>query len=126
MNKVIIISLSGKAYQLEENAHDKLQAYLSEAEKRLANDPGKSEIISDLERALADKCERFLSSAKNVITEREMEELLKEMGPVESSAEGGEKPAEPQKEKPQDGVKRLYRIKEEGYFAGVCAGLAAY
>ena len=55
-----------------------------------------------------------------------MEELLKEMGPVESSSEGGEKPAEPQKEKPHDGVNRLFRIKEDGYFAGVCAGLAAY
>jgi len=124
MNKVITISLGGRAYQLEEGAHDKLRSYLDEAARRLAADPGKDEILSDLERALAEKCERFLSPAKNVVAAAEMEQILKEMGPVESSAEG-EAPAE----KPKAAMahaKRLYKLKEEGFFSGVCAGLAAY
>lgn len=126
MNKVIIISLNGKAYQLEEGAHDKLRGYLDEAARRLAGDPGKAEILSDLERALAEKCGRFLSPTKNVVSEPEMDQLIKEMGPVENSAEEGAKPEESRKEAKPAGIKRLYRLKEEGFFSGVCAGLAAY
>ncbi len=126
MNKVITVNLSGKAYQLEEGAHNNLRAYLDEAARRLAADPGRAEILSDLEQALAEKCERFLSPPKNVVTEPEMDALLKEMGPVESSAGGEAKAEEQPKAARSAGVKRLYRLKEEGFFTGVCAGLAAY
>jgi phage shock protein PspC (stress-responsive transcriptional regulator) len=124
MNKVITVSLSGRAYQLEEGAHAKVRAYLDEAARRLAADPGKAEILADLELALSEKCGRYLSPAKNVVTDGEMDAVLKEMGPVESSSGEEAAPERPKETRP--GVKRLYRIKEEGVFAGVCAGLAAY
>jgi phage shock protein PspC (stress-responsive transcriptional regulator) len=126
MNKVIIISLSGRAYQVEENAHVKVSAYLDEAARRLAKDPGKAGILADLELALAEKLERFLSPAKNVVAETEMDAVLKEMGPVESSSDGEEKPAERPGAAAPARAMRLYRLREEGFFSGVCAGLAAY
>ena len=51
MNKVVTIDLNGRAYQLEESGFDALRAYLDDAEVRLADDPGKAEIIADLEQA---------------------------------------------------------------------------
>lgn len=125
MNKVITVSLGGRAYQLEEGAHDKVRAYLDEAARRLASDPGRAEILSDLELALAEKCGRYLSPARNVVAEPEMEQILKEMGPVESSSGGEEKREEKAGPAPAR-IKRLYRLKDEGFFTGVCAGLAAY
>lgn len=124
MNKVITVSLGGRAYQIEEGAHEAVKAYLDEAARRLASDPGKAEILSDLELALAEKCERFLTPAKNVVSAEEMGRIIKEMGPVEGSAGEAPKPAE--KPAAHGRVRRLYRIKDEAVISGVCSGLAAY
>ena len=123
MNKVITVSLGGRAYQIEEGAHEALRAYLDEAGRRLAADAGKAEILSDLELAIAEKAERYLSAAKNVVSAAEMAQIVKEMGPVEGSG-AEEKPAG--KPAAPGRARRLYRIREEAIVSGVCAGMAAY
>ncbi|HTW96381.1 MAG TPA: PspC domain-containing protein [Candidatus Methylomirabilis sp.] len=125
MNKVITINLNGRAYQLEEQGYAKLQKYLAEAAQHLATDPDKDEIITDLEQAVAEKFDRVLNAGKNVVTEKEIDQAIEEMGKVEGQAE--EKKAEPSVEKkPETKVKRLYRLREGAIIGGVCAGLAAY
>jgi phage shock protein PspC (stress-responsive transcriptional regulator) len=120
MNKVIIINLGGNAYQVEEPGFDKIHSYLQNALLELADNPDRDEIKLDLERAIGEKMKRFLNPHKTVVSTSEIEEILKEMGPV-----GGE--AEPAHETSvQDKIKRLYRIREGSILAGVCAGLAAY
>ena len=123
MNKVITINLNGRAYQLEEDGYQVLQAYLQAAEQKLNDDPDKREIMSDLEQAISEKLERFLRTGKNVVSKHEAEEVLKEMGPVEGETQAGEQSAG---QSGQQTHKRLYRIREGAMFAGVCAGLAAY
>jgi phage shock protein PspC (stress-responsive transcriptional regulator) len=126
MNKVIIINLNGRAYQVEEEGYAKLKDYLSEASEQLQNDPDKAEIISDLEQALAEKLERNLSSNKNVITTAEAEAVIKEMGPVQSASENVQDNGSEKEERPSEPSKKLYKIPEAGIIRGVCAGLAAY
>ncbi len=125
MNKVITINLNGKAYQLEEDGFAKLKAYLAEAASRLENDPDKDEIIADLERAVAEKLDRLLDPNKTVVTDKEVDEVIKEMGPVEGESKetnGGNEDAK----KSSTETKRLYKIREGKMIAGVCNGLAAY
>jgi phage shock protein PspC (stress-responsive transcriptional regulator) len=91
MQKVITVSLNGIAYQLDENAYAQLHAYLDAAARALAANPDSSEIVADLEQAIAEKCTRFLSPHKNVVKAAEIEQVLREMGPVdgEDAASGG-------------------------------------
>lgn len=126
MKKIITISLAGNAYQLEEDAHIMLQDYLAAAAKSLAGDPGNEEILSDLERAFGEKCDRVISPGKNVVSGTETERFVNEMGPVQSSSSEDARPEDAAKSAPQAERRRLYRLKEEGYLFGVCAGLAAY
>jgi phage shock protein C len=133
MQKVIIINLNGNAYQLDEDAYDALRLYLDNAAAQLASNPDKTEIVADLEQAIAEKCMRFLAPHKTVVTRLEIEQVLKEMGPVEGSpgaADAGTS-ADTGKEKGKsagtaDAAKRLYRIRETGMIAGICAGIGAY
>jgi phage shock protein PspC (stress-responsive transcriptional regulator) len=83
MQKVITVSLNGIAYQLDENAYAQLHAYLDAAARALATNPDSSEIVADLEQAIAEKCIRFLSPHKNVVKAAEIEQILQEMGPVD-------------------------------------------
>lgn len=125
MEKVIAINLNGRAYQLEEAGFDALRTYLDEAGARLASNPGKSEIIADLEQAIAEKCDRLIGMNKNVIGAAEITRIIAEMGPVEGEAHAGTE--EEKKESAHaNAPKRLYRIEEGRIIWGVCTGLAAY
>ena len=129
MNKVITVNLNGNAYQLEESGYVALHEYLANAEVKLKDNPDLSEIMADLEQAIADKCNKQLTPNKNVITNAEIEQILKEMGPVEADADGGEESEHQKKSQERGGgsaPKRLYRIREGGKIAGVCKGLAVY
>ncbi len=130
MNKVITINLNGRAYQLEESGYAVLRQYLEQAAAKLGENPDKDEIMADLEQAIADKCGNFLNSHKTVVTEKEVELVIKEMGPVDDMKENkeGEEKDEKKSEKSSDKntPKRLYQIREGAVFTGVCNGIAAY
>ena len=76
MQKVITINLNGNAYQLEETAFGLLRVYLDGAELQLKDNPDKAEIISDLEQAIADKCNRVLGAQKTVVTTAEVKQII--------------------------------------------------
>src|ERR1700723_890500 len=84
MNTVIIINLNGNAFHLEESGYQSLRTYLERAQAQLKDNPDRVEIMADLEQAIADKCAHFLLPHKNVLTAVEIDEVLKEMGPVQS------------------------------------------
>ncbi len=144
MRPVISVSLNGRAYQLEDDAHAALARYLDSAARALAGNPDQAEILADLEQAIADKCARFLNPHKTVVVRGEMEQVIGEMGPVDpgaasdtresgvppdaharggaaagagSTAAGETGPAAP---------KRLYQISDGALISGVCKGIAVY
>lgn len=136
MHKVIMINLNGNAYQVEESGYDSLSAYLDSAEAQLKDNPDSAEIISDLEQAIAERCRNFLGPQKSVVTSSEVDQIIREMGPVdadagETTSDGGSQAkqstnaGEKTHSSPQP-PKRLYRIREGKMIEGVCTGLAAY
>ncbi len=147
MNKVTTVNLNGTAYQLEESGYEALQDYLNSAAATLAGNPDREEIINDIEQAIGEKFRCLLSAHKNVITSKEVDAVIREMGPVEGSvAEGagagaasqasaaGATGAAGNAEAGAPGaqaagakrVHRLYRLNEGAMFSGVCSGLAVF
>ena len=134
MNTVIIINLNGNAFHLEEPGFQSLRAYLERAQAQLKDNPDKAEIMADLEQAIADKCAHFLRPHKNVLSAAEIDEIPKEMGPVQSenAADTSTAASDPPNAGPKIGTapagapKRLYQIREGAMLSGVCTGLAAY
>ena len=132
MNTVIIINLNGNAFHLEEPGFQSLRAYLERAQAQLQDNPDKTEIMADLEQAIADKCAHFLRPHKNVLTAAEIDDVLKEMGPVQTDgaasagASSAEQPHVGTKSSTGAAPKRLYQIREGAMLSGVCTGLAAY
>ncbi|HVW82622.1 MAG TPA: PspC domain-containing protein [Candidatus Paceibacterota bacterium] len=120
MNKVVTISLAGRAYELEEAGYDALRRYLDSARAALSGDPDLEEIMRDLEAAIAEKLSARMRPGENVARGGDVEAALAEMGPVGGKAPEGAAHA-------QSGTpKKLYRLPEAGWIWGVCAGLAAY
>ena len=140
MRPVITISLNGNSYQLEQEGYEALRAYLATAEARLADNPDKAEILADLEQAIAEKCAGYLNPHKSVVTCEEVQQVIREMGPVDGGAEAqasGAPHAEGAAQsppgsstgvgpRPPGAARRLYQIREGAMISGVCNGLAAY
>jgi len=151
MNTVIIVNLNGIAFHLEEPGFQTLRAYLDRALSQLSANPDKAEIMADLEQAIADKCSQFLGPHKNVLTAAEIDDVVRQMGPVQSesaeategTAPDGADPAKAgatpssspgstqhtgtaQSASPGPSVRRLYQIREGAMISGVCTGIAAY
>ena len=122
MERVVTINLNGNPYQLDESAYDALRAYMGRAEASLADNPDRAEIVRDLEQAIADKAGAYLGAHKSVLSGAEMTAILNEMGPVE----GEPREAPNDSGKSGDARKRLYRVREGAWIAGICSGLAAY
>ena len=124
MRKVTTVSLNGTAYQLEDAAYEAVRAYLDNA--------GRAEILSDLEQAIADKCDTFIGKQKNVVLVHEARQILQEMGPVDGAADAGEwdaaaaSPGSPPSQANTPRRKRLMRLPSWGMVGGVCAGLSAW
>ena len=140
MNKVITINLGGNAYQLEEGGYDTLRAYLETAAAKLQGNPDRDEILSDIERAIAEKFRALLASHKTVVETKEVAAVLAEMGPIEAepgeaadsgdagaaSGASGQKTARENAAETSGSPRRLYRIPEGAMIAGVCNGIAAH
>jgi len=143
MRPVISVSLNGRAYQLEDDAHAALAEYLDSAARELAGNPDQAEILDDLEHAIADKLERCLNPHKTVVIRSEIEQVIREMGPVDSGVAGasphdsgpaGEAPAGSgtaagagsSREPDEPASKRLYQISDGALISGVCKGISVY
>ena len=128
MQKVISINLNGNAYQIEEHGYDALVSYLETAQRQLRDNPDRAEILADLEQAIAEKCQRFLTAHKTVVSAGEVDQIIKEMGPVDGAAGSGSGAATGTASAgaPTGAPRRLYRIVDGAMIAGVCNGLGAY
>jgi len=131
MNKVISISLNGNAYQLEEAGYDALQQYLQRAQAALKDNPDKTEILSDLEQAIADKFSKYLRPHKNVVTSDEVTQVIKDMGPVDTgtASDATDQPDESTGQSSTtntDAPKRLYQIRDGAMISGLCKGVSVY
>lgn len=134
MRKVTTINLNHNACQVEEEAFELLRQYLDDAERALAGNPDRAEVMADLEQAIADKCRLALGPYKSVVSEAQIRTILQEMGPVEGGNASAAEPASdatgtassPTSSAPRP--RRLYRILdgEKWTLTGVCNGLAAY
>jgi phage shock protein PspC (stress-responsive transcriptional regulator) len=123
MQTVIQVSLSGhsKAFQLEEEAYKALHAYFERARARLGRDPDHEEVLRDLEQSIGEKLGHSLRPENRVISRREVEVVLDEVGAV-NTGNGEATAGAAQADRPR----RLCRIEEGKWFFGVCTGLAAY
>jgi len=121
----ITASLNGITLQFDEAAFARLEAYLDDARRTLADNPDQAEILADLEQAVADQCRRRLPPERQVVTLAELEPALEEIGsvqvPDDSPVPGpGPGPA------PRGARRQLEQVSEGALISGVCLGLARY
>ncbi|MBT8234632.1 MAG: PspC domain-containing protein [Bacteroidia bacterium] len=128
MNKTVNINLANVLFHIDEKAFQKLQRYLEAIKRSFAGTMGSEEIIADIEARIAELFQEKMESDRQVVTLKEVEEVITIMGQPEDymvdddlfEDKTTDGPA------PSGRVKKLYRDIDNKYIGGVCAGLEHY
>ena len=127
MNKTVNINLAGVFFHIDEDAYSKLQHYLEAIKRSFANTPGYDEIIADIEARIAELFSEKIKTERQVISSREVDEVITVMGQPEDYMVDEEIFEDQSYESPKRrSRKQLYRDCENAYVGGVSSGLAHY
>jgi phage shock protein PspC (stress-responsive transcriptional regulator) len=129
MNKTVNINLAGIFFHIDENAYLKLQRYLEAIRRSFTDSQGQSEIISDIEARIAELFSERVKHDKQVIGNKEVDEVISIMGQPEDYLVDDEifedEPKESYKRKSTPS-KKLFRDTDNSYIGGVSSGLGHY
>ena len=80
MKMTVNINLGGYAFNLDDDAYERLRQYMKRLEKEFSGEPGATEIMSDIEGRISELFRGKLSSYKQVITMKDVEEVMAILG----------------------------------------------
>ena len=127
MNKTVNINLAGIFFHIDENAYSKLQRYLEAIKRSFTDSQGRSEILLDIEARIAELFNERIKDEKQVISIKEVEEVITIMGQPEDYVVDEEIfEDEPQPSSSRKSTRRLFRDTENAYIGGVSSGLGHY
>ena len=128
MNKTVDINLANVLFHIDEKAFQKLQRYLEAIKRSFAGTMGSEEIIADIEARIAELFQEKLESERQVITLKEVDEVIAIMGQPEDYMVDDDlfEDKTTTGAAPSGRVKKLYRDIDNKYIGGVCAGLEHY
>lgn len=133
MNKTISINIGGFVFNIEEDAYQKLYQYLTSIKKNFTTEDEREEIMHDIELRIAEIFQATLSATKQVILDKDIEQMIEIMGRPEdyvSDEFQGEQEkknsAKSESYYQNTSSRRLFRDTENATLGGVCSGLAHY
>ena len=83
MNKTVNINLAGTFFHIDEDAYLKLQRYLEAIKRSFTDSQGRNEIIADIEARIAELFNERVENDKQVVSIKEVEEVITIMGQPE-------------------------------------------
>lgn len=128
MNKTVNINLANILFHIDEEAYNKLQHYLQAIKRSFSGTPGSDEILGDIEARIAELFRDKMANERQVITLKEVDEVIAIMGQPEDYQIDGEIFEDRPKTKTTipNRIKKLYRDIDAKYIGGVCSGLEHY
>ena len=127
MNKTVSINLGGLVFHIDEDAFQKLSHYFDAIKRSLSNTKGQEEIINDIEMRVGELVAEKHKSDKQVISIKEVDEIISIMGQPEDYRIDDEEPKNTTSNfETLKRDKKLFRDKDEAVIGGVLAGLGHY
>jgi phage shock protein PspC (stress-responsive transcriptional regulator) len=139
MKKTLSINLANTVYNIDEDAYQILQDYFEGLRIHFKNEKDSDEIMTDIEARFSELFNERLRYGMQVITQKEVMEIIAIMGnpnEIETQSEESTETNEDKKEPSETAAegdngsqkiqKRLYRDIETGYIGGVAAGISQY
>jgi phage shock protein PspC (stress-responsive transcriptional regulator) len=124
MKITVSINLGGYSFNIDEDAYAELKKYLRNLELHFAGEESSSEILSDIETRMAELFRTKLTSYKQVIDMKDVQQVISILGSPEDISDNEGPTLRDKFSAP--GYHRMYRDPDHRVIGGVCAGIAAY
>ncbi|MEQ9063648.1 MAG: PspC domain-containing protein [Vicingaceae bacterium] len=129
MKETVNINVSGVVFHIDVDAHQVLKDYLEKIRSFFNNSEEREEIMADIEARIAELFGARINEQKQVISKRDVEDIMQIMGRPEEFApeEDGSDQGQQRPFEPHGKIrKRLFRDPEDRVLGGVASGIAAY
>ncbi len=125
MKKTVTMGLGGRNFTIDEDAYNRLDAYLNAYASTLQTD--KDEVMEEIEMRVADLLREKLSG-REVADITMVEEIARQLGlpDAENAGKGQHAPEDGCGEDGCRAVHKFYRDTDDRKIGGVCGGIAAY
>lgn len=124
MKKTFSVNLGKRVYNVDEDAYLRLKEYLDRIEGYFSDQKEREDILNDIEMRISELFTEKLNPAGQVITLRDVEEVIKVMGDPREISGSDEHTGASQER--SSGPRRMYRDPDDRVIGGVCSGLGAY
>ncbi|MGG7034702.1 MAG: PspC domain-containing protein [Flavobacterium sp.] len=125
MNKTVNINIGGLFFHIDEDAYQKLSHYFEAIKRSLSNTSGQDEIMKDIEMRVAELLIEKQKSDKQVVNNKDVDEVITVMGQPEDYRIDQEIPETPYGTD-YSPKRKLYRDGDRGLIGGVATGLGHY
>ncbi|MBI2966710.1 MAG: PspC domain-containing protein [Bacteroidetes bacterium] len=131
MKKTVSANISGIIFNMDEDAYEKFHNYLSAVRGHFSASEGRDEIMADIEARVAEMFQQRVGDRKQVVTLKDVEEVITQMGkPEDFAGDGAGAGASAEEAAAGTGsgrkYRRLYRDSDDRVLGGVCSGIAHY
>lgn len=134
MKKVVNVGIGGRSFILDDDAYQRLNAYLEHFRQKMNKSSGsmgqESEVMEELESRIAELFLREISLPIQVINIAIVRRITAQLGMPDGSSEPEEDPEQEsyqhEDKSSYHAPKKLYRDEDNKFIGGVASGLAAY
>jgi len=130
MNKTVNINLAGTFFHIDDDAFAKLTRYLDAIRRSFSDPKGQEEIIKDIEARIAELFSEKIEDDSQVITLKELDEVITVMGQPEDYIIDEEifedTPVSKKRRSRSSSYRQLFRDIDNKFIAGVSSGLGHY
>lgn len=129
MKKIVEAGVGGRSFSFEEDAYNRLQAYIDEFRRRVDMGNMTSEVMDDVESRIGELLSAKVYTSKEVVSLPMVENIISQLGMPDDGGETASenKTNERKEEKKMNTTgKKFYRDSDSKYIGGVCSGLAIY
>ena len=124
MKKNFSVNIGGRIFNIDDDAYECLNNYLSRLRHFFAADPGHDEIIADIEMRIAELLDLQKAQGLSIITMKHIQDVIASMGEPDQLSD-----SETEQSKHAPGIKtrgKLFRDPSNRQIGGVAAGIAAW
>jgi phage shock protein PspC (stress-responsive transcriptional regulator) len=130
MNQTVTVNISGIVFHIEVDAYEELKKYLNKIRSYFKNSEESEEIMTDIEARIAELFNEKITSDNQVISSKDVEEVVTVMGKpeqyVDEDEEQYENSSSSNHQRTYSSAKKLFRDPDDRMIGGVASGIASY
>lgn len=127
MKRVLNVGIGGRNFTIDEDAYQKLDAYLEKFRQKTQMGFQTKEVMDDLEMRIAELFSDSLTSKQEVVNMALVDKVIAQLGMPDGSTDNDFNTQNMNNNTYQERpVRKLYRDPDSKAIGGVCGGFAAY